>query len=171
MPVNKSADVVVVFALGPDDWPTLRDARLRALGDSPGAFLANYEVEARYGEREWRELASGRLQWFVASGRGGVIGLVAARRPSGDTGEWYVESMWVAPGRRRTGVARRLLQALDDALRMEGVRTMFLWVLSDNDAARRAYQRLGFVSTGRRQPLQTMPGRTEEQMCRRWVQL
>jgi RimJ/RimL family protein N-acetyltransferase len=47
------------------------------------------------------------------------------------------------------------------------VTELYAWVLDGNDAARRVYQRLGFVFTGERQPLPTAPGRMEERLVLR----
>ncbi len=48
-----------------------------------------------------------------------------------------------------------------------GVTELYAWVLDGNDAARRVYQRLGFVLTGERQPLPGSMGRMEERLVLR----
>jgi len=72
--------------------------------------------------------------------------------------------MWVAPGRRHSGVALSMLITVLSRLRASGVRTVFLWVLDGNEAARNLYKRIGFVSSNHRQPLPGRPGRSEERM-------
>ena len=54
----------------------------------------------------------------------------------------------VDPGRRRSGAGRRLMRALTDALREEGVIRLFLEVATDNVAALGLYRALGFEEAG-----------------------
>jgi hypothetical protein len=46
--------VLRIEILEEDEWPRLREARLTALKEAPGAFLSNYGRELNYGEDEWR---------------------------------------------------------------------------------------------------------------------
>ena len=96
---------------------------------------------------------------------GHPIGLLGVTRER-DTPphECFLEYIWVAPRHRRGRVALRMVGTVLDELRAAGVRTVYLWVLDGNVVAVRLYQRLGFVSTGLRQPIEGRPGRTEEQM-------
>ena len=41
---------------------------------------------------------------------------------------------------------------------------LLAWALDGNHAARRVYERLGFLATGVRQPFPGAPGRIEEQL-------
>jgi ribosomal protein S18 acetylase RimI-like enzyme len=107
------------------------------------------------------------MQWFVALKGTKPIGVVAASsEAAGRSEERHVESMWVAPSCRGLGIARRLLTALTDIARAQGLRTIMLWVLDGNDVARSAYLRLGFTFTGERQPLPSSEDRIEERMKR-----
>ena len=73
-----------------------------------------------------------------------------------------MESIWVAPDRRRHGVFRAILWALCEAERGLGATELLLWVFEDNHVARRAYEAVGFKLTGGRQFLPAM-GRYEIQ--------
>ncbi len=67
---------------------------------------------------------------------------------AGDHGE--VLTLGVAPGARRQGIARMLLEDLFGRARQAGVRDIGLEVAADNTAARRLYESCGFVPAGRR---------------------
>ena len=141
--------VLDIKLLAPEEWHVLRTTRLRALSDSPGAFVASCEAEADWGELQWRHLLASAT-WVVAVESGVVIGIAGViDRIDGR----HIESIWVAPSHRRRGVFRALLRDLVDRERANGAHDLVLWVVEDNDNARQAYRRLGFVPTGERQRL------------------
>ena len=147
-----------------DEWLTLRDIRLFALRESPEAFLSTYGRERTYGDARWQE-EFGRGDWWVGyQGAEAVSLLGVTREPHTPAHECYLEYLWVAPRHRRSGIALSMLNAILGHLRSAGVRTVFLWVLDGNEAARSLYKRLGFVSSNHRQPLPGRPGRSEERM-------
>lgn len=153
-----------VKLLVPDEWLTLRNIRLAALQDSPDAFLATYEQQARYTEDQWRAEFS-RGGWHVGFEASQPVGLLGVtREPQMPVHECYLEYMWVDPGCRGRGVALEMLTAVLEVLRAAGVRTAFLWVLDGNDVAMRLYKRAGFIRTNHRQPLKARPGRSEERL-------
>lgn len=151
-----------VETLAADDWKTLRDVRLRALEDSPTAYISRRQTELTWTEARWRRSFEGAL-WVVARGRQEIVGLARSvrvdRRPAF---ERHLESVWVEPRHRRTGVLRTLLRYLAE-LEPE-VREWRVWVLTGNVEARTVYERLGFESTGERQPLDDSSGRSEERL-------
>ena len=66
---------------------------------------------------------------------------------------WVVEWVATAPGQRRRGPARRLLEALLDRGRAHGLERAHLGVLIGNEAAQAVYERAGFdVVDERRHP-------------------
>jgi GNAT superfamily N-acetyltransferase len=104
------------------------------------------------GELEWQRVLDAAT-WIVARETQNVIGLAKSVREPGRPSTRYVESTWVAPTHRRQGVLRALLHRLAEIDRQTGVTELMLWVLEDNHDAQRAYQVLGFESTGDRQYL------------------
>jgi ribosomal protein S18 acetylase RimI-like enzyme len=136
--------------LTPLDWRVLRAARLYALLDSPDAFTSSYGHESAWGELAWQRVLDAAT-WIVARDAQNVIGLAKSAREPGRPTTRYVESAWVAPTHRRQGVLRALLYALAEINRRMGATDLMLWVLENNHAAQRAYQALGFESTGERQ--------------------
>ncbi|HWD81467.1 MAG TPA: GNAT family N-acetyltransferase [Kribbella sp.] len=145
--------------LGADDWPIAREVRLRALKDSPTAYLADYEDEVTVGEAGWRERFT-RMRWVVARDAGRIVGLASSVRVAGRPSyERHIESVWVDPRYRRNGVLRAILGRL--AAEEPDVTEWRVWVLDTNTVARQVYDRLGFSPTGERQLLADGSGRRE----------
>ena len=147
-----------------DEWKVLRDARLIALRESPRSFLARYDQEEKYGQ-ERRETEFDRGDWFVGELDDRHVFLTGVTREScTPADECHLEYVWVAPDLRRRGTASDKLSDIIGKLKGSGVRTVFLWILDGNDPARLLYERLGFITTNQRQPLEAFPGRSEELM-------
>lgn len=145
--------------LGADEWSLAREVRLRALKDSPTAYLADYEIEVTVGEDGWRERFT-RMRWVVARDAERVIGMASSVRVAGRPPyERHIESVWVDPRYRRTGVLRALLGQL--AAEEPAVSEWRVWVLDTNTLAFQVYDRLGFSPTGERQLLSDGSGRRE----------
>jgi ribosomal-protein-alanine N-acetyltransferase len=64
--------------------------------------------------------------------------------------EVEILSIGVAPGARRRGLARRLIESLAELARRRGAREVHLEVAEDNRAARQLYAQAGFEPVGRR---------------------
>ena len=141
-----------VRRLGPDDWEAFRDIRLRSLADSPDAFGSTLAREQAFDEAEWRRRVRGPVYVVEDPGPVALGGLFD------DAGVFHVWGMWTDPEHRGRGHAHRLLDALI-APDVDAV----LDVNVTNDAARAAYERYGFVGTGRFEPLR--PG-SEQRMER-----
>lgn len=158
-----------VDVLAEDDWPRLRDIRLKALNTDPTAFLASHETEAAFAERQWRQEFT-RGEWHVMRAAGqdpgrrdvGLLGVT--RLPGMPMQECYLEYMWVAPGFRRRRMASILLRTVLRRLRNSGVRTVWLYILDGNDGAMQLYKRFGFQRTNERQELPGHPAGSEEKM-------
>jgi ribosomal protein S18 acetylase RimI-like enzyme len=135
----------------PSEWAAVRQVRLAALADAPGAFASTLDRELGYEEATWRERI-GASPWFLGRRDGEPVGLVAvvAGQP-GDPREWHLVSMWVSPQVRGSGVADRLVGAVTAHARAAGGATVTLWVAAGNARARAFYERMGFRLTGSRQ--------------------
>jgi ribosomal protein S18 acetylase RimI-like enzyme len=59
-----------------------------------------------------------------------------------------IQGVYVRPQLRRRGIARRLLEALIELARQQGVEILQLAVMADSAPARRLYADLGFVEYG-----------------------
>lgn len=67
--------------------------------------------------------------------------------PADETGpgEFYLDSIAVAPGSQGRGIGRQLIYAAEDKAREEGHARAGLLVSTGNPAAQRLYERLGYV--------------------------
>jgi GNAT superfamily N-acetyltransferase len=141
-----------------DEWPGLRDIRLRALLDAPDAFGSTYEEEANDPEHAWidwaRDGAEGGTSFCVtASDDGRWVGLAIGAPHRDHPGEAGLFAMWVDPAFRGAGIGRGLVERVVAWAGSEGFPVLRLRVTVSNDAAVRLYARAGFLDRGDRPPL------------------
>lgn len=113
-----------------------------------------------------RLLKSTRARSWIARAGGETVGWIVVllrRHKRYESGRVY--TLAVAPGWRGKGVGTALIRRALEELERLGIARCFLEVAADNDAARRLYQRFGFVT------LATLPdyyahGRHAERMLR-----
>jgi GNAT superfamily N-acetyltransferase len=152
---------VAVFRLSADDWAVLADLRLRALRESPLAFLGDVTTEAEYVESQWRSELE-RSIWFLAKLADRAVGIANLNHntPPGDG--MHLEGMWVASDVRKKGVGTCLVLAVEAAAAELGAVQMRLWVFQENLEAEKVYLRLGYVKSGRRQSIRVKDRTTVE---------
>jgi ribosomal protein S18 acetylase RimI-like enzyme len=93
----------------------------------------------------------------------GMAGAFVHPDRNGTVGLWW---LWVAPGARGRGLARRLVEARADWARERGAVRLELAVAEDNQAAKALYRSLGFVPTGERRSMASDPARVGIFMAR-----
>jgi RimJ/RimL family protein N-acetyltransferase len=162
--------VVEVRRAALDDWEAVRATRLRALADAPYAFASTLAREAAFDSREWRRMVGGG-DWFLAWVGDQPIGIAAGVADDHLPEERHLVAMWVSAAHRGSTAATQLVEAVCDWARAQGAGAVTLWVADGNLRARRFYERLGFRSTGRRQPLPSAPEVGEEQLRRELAHL
>ncbi|MDH3250911.1 MAG: GNAT family N-acetyltransferase [Acidimicrobiia bacterium] len=152
------------------DVAVLREVRLAALADSPGAFASTHEREAAYDPAEWERrtvaASTGRsaATFFARDEAGQVVGLVGVFENRVDPMTAELVSMWVSPSGRGQGAGSALVErAIAWASEAEYTRVE-LWVARGNDTAERLYVRSGFYVTGDVQPLPSDPCKDEIRM-------
>ena len=128
-----------------EDWELLREVRLRALADSPQAFLETLEQAKTLPESHWRERAtsSDTQACFLREERAGMVGCFVADDPE----TVFLVAMWVAPELRGTETARDLVRHVVDWAREHRAARVCLSVEPGNDRAARLYEKCGFVET------------------------
>ena len=146
---------IEIRELGPDDVLEWRAMRLRALTEEPDAFLSSAEQTAAQpvAELAARFTAEANVESPIFGAfRDGVLvgtaGLMRLERPK----VRHTTSIWgvfVAPEARGLRLGDRLVAAaVDRARRMPGVERVTWIVTASNVAARRIYDRAGFVAFG-----------------------
>ena len=154
-----------------DEGPLLRELRLRALSDSPGAFASTFDDEARRPADAWGTDAAARsagnesATFFIEAERG-VAGFVGAYRSDDEGTTVELVSMWVTPGTRCRGMGEQLVEHVVGWARETGARRVGLWVVRGNARAIDLYQRAGFVTTERLEPFDAHPCHAELRLVR-----
>ncbi len=125
-------------------------------GILPDEFLSGLKAEPR--ETAWRasleaEPGDDAPVWVAERG-GETIGFVSSG-PTRDedlpSGSIEVYAIYVLPDVWRAGAGRLLLETATRHARKRGATTLTLWVLEENEAARRFYEALGWRHDGGRQ--------------------
>jgi ribosomal protein S18 acetylase RimI-like enzyme len=147
-----------------------KEARLRALKDSPGAFDSTYAKESQFADSEWMQRVE---QWsgmsgagFLAMDAGTACGIAGSFLDQNDRTRANLISMWTAPTHRKRGIGRLLVNEVLNWARGRNARALQLMVTSNNEPAIRFYQRLGFTQTGRTETYPNDPAVVEYEMSR-----
>ena len=158
--------MVDIVTAGPDDWPLVKDIRLRALADAPDAFGATLADSAVQPDEVWRERLSGPSPTVLALEDGRPVAMGGGfLLPDSDAA--MIWGMWTEPAARGRGLGRRILAAVVDWARDAG-RTPYLHVTEGNATARAVYVAAGFEPTGTWEPLREgSPLRIEEMVLTR----
>ena len=134
----------------PAQWRQSRDIRLRALADSPDAFLSTLERERDLDEETWKSRLDRAYTVLAWQGQE-VFGTATGKPDPHEEGGREIVGMWVDPAHRRSGVATALVRELVRWARAEGAGSVALWFVEGNDRARRVYEECGFAPTGERE--------------------
>jgi GNAT superfamily N-acetyltransferase len=135
----------VIRQTTPGDWKVLRAVRMRALADSPEAFLDTVEQASSFPESLWRARATpnGSQACFLREDGAGMVSCFVA----GDPSTVFLVAMWLAPDLRGTGVARELVDRVVGWARERDAARVALSVEPGNDRAARLYEKCGFAET------------------------
>ena len=133
-----------------EDADAFRALRLQGLQDSPTAFGASHDDEARFNRGEFvRRVQPTDSSWILGAhnDQNHLIGCIGWYRDQGAkvSHKSHVWGMYVTPNHRRKGVARRLV--MDLTLRAKGnagVTQIELFVATGNTVAAALYESVGF---------------------------
>ncbi|MDZ4692128.1 GNAT family N-acetyltransferase [Terricaulis sp.] len=139
-----------VRVLTPDDLAAYRALHRFALIEAPHAFVATAENDAARPDEVVADLLARGEAWGAFEGERLVGQLVIDALPYPRLAHTrWLHAVYLHPDARGTGAGAALVQTAIDHAVANGARRIALWVNERNIAARRAYERLGFVETGR----------------------
>ncbi len=130
------------------DADLYRDIRLEALRANPEAFSSTFEIEDAQ-PLTWfsaRLVSSTLLGAFRDTKLVAMAGF-AIQQGQKRAHKGEIWGMYVQPDARRTGIGRRLIEAIVELARHR-VELIQLTVVRDNEQARRLYASLGFLEYG-----------------------
>lgn len=143
--------LISVRVLTPADAEAYHIVRLRALHEQPPAFGSLPEDEPNLIETAERLAESNDRCFFGAFQDEQLIGIVRLSRycAPNEKHRAYVAGLYVLPLFRRNGCGRALVQqALNRVAKTPGIRRINLTVVTQQEAAIRLYQSLGFSIYG-----------------------
>lgn len=120
--------------------PYVRNTAVSFEEDAPTAVIMAQRINATLDTHPW----------LVAERGGGVIGYAYAGRHSQRSAyRWTVDvTIYVRDDERRSGVGRRLYQALLATLRLQGFRSAFAEIVLPNPGSARLHEAMGFKHVG-----------------------
>ena len=151
----------------PADWPASKALRLEALQDSPTAYCETYADAVGLPDERWQALAArgavgGDSFQVLVWVDGRPVASCVGYREGDDAG---LAAVYVTPSWRGRGLLDRLVAEVAGWARTEGAPRLRLLVHEGNAPAQRAYERLGFVVTGHREPYPLDPSTDEVEMA------
>lgn len=162
--------MITIEPITPKNVVLFKSVRLRALQEAPYAFGSTYAKEAEFNDAEWLRRAE---RWngergigFLAIDGETTCGIVGVFLDANDAKRAQLVSMWTSPAHRHRGVGRMLVNEVLGWARLRSARTLLLMVTSNNEAAMRFYEKLGFAQTGRTEPYPNDPNVIEYEMSR-----
>lgn len=148
----------MIRQIAEEDWPRLRDVRLRALAQDPAAFIETHANASAFPDERWRERATpGERQASFGVERDGRFDGLVSCFLADDPETVFLVAMWVAHELRGTGAARELVESVLQWGRTHGAASVCLSVEGDNPRAARLYEKCGFVETDDPPPLPYEP--------------
>jgi ribosomal protein S18 acetylase RimI-like enzyme len=149
-----------------DDVAAARSLRLRALETDPSSFGSTYAREAAFEDVVWQERVARGAEGddaatLLAFSDDEPVGLVSGFRDEETADAFVVVGMWVAPEARGRGIGRRLLDEIEAWIASGGGTEVRLSVTNVATAARRLYERAGYVATGGAEESGHTPGLLE----------
>jgi len=139
---------IQIRRLAPADAALYRDIRLEALRCNPEAFGSTFDAENAQPLTVFSDRIGGSSVFgaFLDSKLVGIAGLLIGKGQK-EAHKGRLVGMYVRPSARRAGVGRRLVETIVESAR-HSVELIQLAVVSDNEPARRLYERRGFVEYG-----------------------
>jgi len=149
-----------VRRLTADQGSLLRELRIAGLREAPYAFGATLQDALSQDAAAFDRLAlhlagADDDACFVLYTEGQPAGLVDAYFDDHPQRRAFIRALWVAPAVRHLRGGELLVATASQWLIERGAAQIYAWVADMNTNAMGFYERLGFISSGDRQPLQS----------------
>ncbi|CAM2802722.1 GNAT family N-acetyltransferase [Legionella worsleiensis] len=151
--MNKKNTAALVRMAKVDDAPTIAEIHVKSWQEMykefiPESILQELSVEER--TLLWTDLIRQNVRVLVIEMHNKVVGFVSicALRDAPDEGEkGEISAIYLHPDYWRLGLGTQLCRAALSELSRCHFKSVHLWVLSDNQQARKFYESLGFMNT------------------------
>ncbi len=140
--------MMAIQTLSVEEGARFRAIRLRAFSDAPSAFGTRFEDAAKWPLEAWSRQLTGVVA-FVAVVGGSDVGVVRGVPDEEAEDSARLNSLWVAPEARGTGVGESLIGVVVEWARAKGRVQLQLDVSDSNESAIALYTRRGFVPSGK----------------------
>lgn len=110
---NSFMEVFEIVKLEPSEWQMYKELRLKALRDSPQAFLSTYEESVKIPDEKWQfrlqEAKEGETGWLMfARNKEKLVGMMGAfRKEVSDIAT--IVGVYVIRKERGKGIAKKLI--------------------------------------------------------------
>lgn len=133
-----------------DDLDAYRALHRFGLSEAPHAFVETLANDAARPDATVRDMLARGEGWGAFVGER-LVGKCVIDGPPYDclAHTRWLHAVYLHPDARGAGVGVALLGAAIALVQAQGATRVALWVTTENAAARRMYERLGFVETGR----------------------
>jgi RimJ/RimL family protein N-acetyltransferase len=169
--MGSRVDGVTIRRVAKEDSGAVRGLRIEMLADTPLAFVTTLAEVAEHKHDEYvgrcvRAAAGSQYAQYLAQVDRRLVGQVSAYADPANPDTTMLVSIYISPAHRGNGTLRALVDAVAAWSRECGRRRLELEVVTTNERALRAYQKLGFLPFGDTMPHPTIPTMREQRMGR-----
>lgn len=135
--------ISTITQLSADSWQQYRDIRLEALQTDPLAFGGSYEEESTNDVTDWKNRINN--MWFALI-NDEIVGMVGLLKRTDQSCKHCgcIISLWVKPTFRGQGIAKALVQKIQEIAPELGIRKISLHATTTQTNAIKLYEAMGF---------------------------
>lgn len=140
---------ITIQKITPDDWEDYKKIRLEALQAEPQAYMTTYEQAKLYSDEDWKKYTT-TATILIAKTDTALIGTIGAYYKTENNKLFAVViGVYLNKDYRGKGMGRQLLDSVIEEIKREGVvKTVKLWVNTEQVSAVKLYERSGFKVIG-----------------------
>lgn len=153
-----------IIELKPEDWEAFKNLRLKIMLSDPAAYAHTYDDSVKLPEKRWREIVANNK--IIGAKKGNeLVGMIGAQYKSENDEKFIILfSIGVASEYRKMGIAKKMMQALIDKMKEEGINKIKLWVSETQKPAIAFYESFGFKYVGKKENEVKLNGETYDEL-------